>query len=56
MFITKPKLYIIIKNNIVVDGWFAKNFKEAQQDNPSATVVELKLGMKFATLGLPYKG
>lgn len=42
-FITKPnfKMYAILKNNIVVDCWFAKTKEEAQQDNPNAMVIEI---------------
>lgn len=36
------KLFAIIdKNNIVIDGWSADSYKEAQEDNPDKTVIEV---------------
>jgi len=36
------KLFAILdSNNIVTDGWLAKNKEEAQADNPGFTVLEV---------------
>lgn len=38
---TKSKLFAIIKDDIVVDGWLADSLEEAQNDHPDAIVVEV---------------
>ena len=38
---TNIKLYAVIKNNLVVDGWLAYSLEEACNDNPEAGIVEL---------------
>lgn len=40
---TEYRLYAIIKNGIVCDGWFAKSKEEAQSDHPTALIVEVTL-------------
>lgn len=35
------KLFAVIKNGIVCDGWFAKTIEEAQADHPDALLVEV---------------
>jgi len=47
------KLWAIVKNGIVVDGWWAKTEKEAIIDNPGHKVVLVKPGKSFM-LGAPY--
>ena len=40
-YTTNWKLFAVIDNNIVVDGWLASSFEEAQKDNPNKTIIEL---------------
>ena len=40
-YTTNWKLFAVIDNNIVVDGWLASSLEEAQQDNPNKTIVEI---------------
>ena len=37
------KLFAIIKNNIVVDGWLADSKEEAIEDNPNSKIIEVTL-------------
>lgn len=43
MFKSSTKLFAIVRNGVVSDGWFAKSIEEAQEDNPGATVIEVTL-------------
>jgi len=49
----KEKLYAILDiNNVVVDGWFALSFEEAQKDNPDKKIIELTYnGISTVKLG-----
>ena len=38
---TKIKLFAVINNGIVVDGWIAESLEEAQKDNPKKIIVEV---------------
>lgn len=48
------KLWAVIRNNIVVDGWLAVTEREAQLDNPGATIILVKPEDTFY-LGMRYK-
>ena len=37
------KMFAIIRDGIVVDGWFAKTKEEAELDNPGAVAIEMTL-------------
>jgi hypothetical protein len=37
------KLYAVIHNNVIKNAWWAKTQKEAEQDNPGATCVEVTI-------------
>jgi hypothetical protein len=37
------KMFAVIENNIVVDGWIAETFEEAQEDNPNKTIIEVTI-------------
>jgi hypothetical protein len=37
------KLYAIIKNNIVIDGWMAYSKQEALNDNPGCEAIEVTI-------------
>ena len=50
------KLYAVLENNIVIDGWLAKSFEEAQSDNPGKTIIEMTLENSPAAVGHPWKG
>lgn len=50
------KLFAIIKNDKVVDGWLADSYNEAQRDNPEATIVEVTLENSPWFIGKKYKG
>jgi hypothetical protein len=46
------KLFAIIdKNNIIVDGWFADSYEEAEKDNPNFKVIEITKINSFYTIG-----
>jgi hypothetical protein len=40
---SSTKLFAIIRDGIVSDGWLAESIEEAQEDNPGATVIEVTL-------------
>jgi len=48
------KLFAIIKDDIVTDGWFAESYEEAVSDNPESTVVEVTLESGTWTIGDKY--
>lgn len=48
------KLWAVIRNNIIVDGWMAVTEREAQLDNPGAKIVLVEPGFNFM-LGAKYK-
>lgn len=39
--LTNIKLYAVIENNLVVDGWLAHTLEEACRDNPGKGIVQL---------------
>lgn len=53
LYITKMKykLFAVVKNNIVCDGWFAETLEEAQADNPGAVLIESTLKTKPFYIG-----
>ena len=50
------KLYAVLENNIVTDGWLAHSLEEAQSDNPGKTIIEMTLENSPAHVGQPWKG
>jgi hypothetical protein len=40
---SSTKLFAIVRDGIVSDGWLAESIEEAQEDNPGATVIEVTL-------------
>lgn len=48
------KLWAVIKNNMIIDGWLAVTEREAQIDNPGHKVVLVKPGDNFY-LGMRYE-
>ena len=50
------KLFAVIKDGVVVDGWLAESIAEAQIDNPENLVKELTLEDKLITMGSVWKG
>ena len=50
------KLYAILENDIIVDGWLAESLEEAQRDNPSKTVIDMTLENSPAVVGHKLKG
>ena len=49
------KLFAVIKNNIIVEGWFADSYEEAVSDNPDSTIVEVTLENSPWTIGNIYE-
>jgi hypothetical protein len=37
----KYKLFAVVNNNIVCDGWFAETIEEAQADHPDVLLIEV---------------
>lgn len=50
------KLFAVIENDIVIDGWIADSFEEAQNDNPLKTIVEMTIENSPAYIGQTWKG
>ena len=50
------KLFAVIKDGVVVDGWLAESLAEAQIDNPKNLVKELTLEDNLITIGSVWKG
>jgi hypothetical protein len=48
------KMFAVIKNNIVVDAWFAKTQEEAESDNLGATIIEMTLENSPMSIGQRY--
>lgn len=56
MLKSTTKLFAIIKDGIVSDGWWADSMEEAQQDNPDCLVIECTLESGMFELNSIYKG
>ena len=48
------KMFAVIKNNVVVDAWFAKTQEEAENDNLGATIIEMTLDNSPMSIGQRY--
>lgn len=48
------KMFAVLKDNILVDGWIADSLEEAQSDNPIATVIEITIENSPWTMGKDY--
>jgi hypothetical protein len=49
-------MFAVIEGGIIVDGWLADSFEEAQSDNPGKKLIELTLDDGLVQIGSTWKG
>jgi len=53
---TDIKMFAVIRNGIIEDGWLAHSLEEACSDNPGAGIVQLNDDNSPQYINTPYSG